>query len=1158
VTLFLKRWWWALLVLAVGLGVCRLRFDVDVLNLLPPDEPTVQGLKLYEKHFTNARELLISVRAQDAERAERLAGALAARLRQQTNLVAGASWQPPWMDDPAQLGELLGYLWLNQPPEMFGALTNRLAPDQLKSVLDQTKEILTTSMSPMDMARRAFDPFNLLNSPALTNLSGISIEQGQKMFASSEGKFRLVFVQSSVDLAGYRSCESWLKAIQAVVASLPAEQPKEEWEGVAVRYTGRPVFVKEIASSMQHDMSGSVVGTSAIIALLFWLTHRRWLPMLWLMTLLGIILAATLALGGLVLRTISVVSMGFAAVLLGLAVDYAVVHYQEALAHPQLTVPEIRRAIAPSILWAAITTMSAFLVLNLGGLPGLAQLGSLVAIGVGLAALVMVMIYLPPLFPRRRNPPPGYKPPRWWTYFVPARETAVPETPNSKLQPSDKHQASSSKLALAGLILCVALGVLCFRRPGLDRSGNALRPQHTEAESALAEITSEMGLPPDPLWLIISGREESQVYKRITAAENLLNGAVSNRIIGGFLLPGALWPRAEPQAANRPTAAVLGRQGPSLRTAALNEGFNTNALVLTEELVRTWARAGATTGVFWPTNAVSQWLLKRFVARTPDQWLVMGLIYPATNHVEAAELAGLSSRLSENHALLSSWELLGATTLKRVRGRLWQVVTPMVVLVLASLWFAFRRATEILLGLAVLAMSGVCLLATMAVAGWSWNLLNLMALPLMLGTGVDYSIFMQLALRRHGGDLDMVRRSIGRALMLCGGTAVAGFGSLALSSNPGMASLGKVCAVGIGANMLISVFLLPAWWRVFSPQSTVHSPQSGGGGSGECRVSSVEGSGARDGSRPSSTLDPRPSTLIRRPSVPSFYRVGLWRAGLAVVRVIPPGLMKCFCMAVAELYCLLRRRQCEVVVENFLPVLAGDRAAAWKAARRLHRKFAVKLVDLWRVESGVPVRDWLTNPPELEIIRLARQRGRGVLFITLHLGNWEHGGLLLNQLGIPLTILTLAEPDDGLTDLRIASRKRFGVETLIIGQDSFAFVEVIKRLQAGDALAISLDRPPPRGAVPIEFFGQPFGAPAAAAELARASGCALVGVTIVRRRAGYEVKVLPELVYDRKALGDREARRELTHQILRAFEPEIRKDVDQWYQFVPIWSQPKE
>ena len=129
--------------------------------------------------------------------------------------------------------------------------------------------------------------------------------------------------------------------------------------------------------------------------------------MLWLLTLLALILAATIALGGLVLGTISVVSLGFAAVLLGLAVDYAVVHYQEALAHPQLSVPEIRRAIAPSILWAAITTISAFLVLNLGGLPGLAQLGTLVAIGVALAALVMVMVFLPPLFPGRRNAGPS-------------------------------------------------------------------------------------------------------------------------------------------------------------------------------------------------------------------------------------------------------------------------------------------------------------------------------------------------------------------------------------------------------------------------------------------------------------------------------------------------------------------------------------------------------------------------------------------------------------------------------------------------------------------------------------------------------------------------------------------------------------------------------
>ena len=94
-----------------------MRIDVEMLNLLPPDQPAVQGLKLYQQHFANARELIITLRAPEAEKAERLAGALAARLREETNLVAGVSWQPPWMEQPAQVAELVAWLWLSQPPE---------------------------------------------------------------------------------------------------------------------------------------------------------------------------------------------------------------------------------------------------------------------------------------------------------------------------------------------------------------------------------------------------------------------------------------------------------------------------------------------------------------------------------------------------------------------------------------------------------------------------------------------------------------------------------------------------------------------------------------------------------------------------------------------------------------------------------------------------------------------------------------------------------------------------------------------------------------------------------------------------------------------------------------------------------------------------------
>ena len=91
-------------------------------------------------------------------------------------------------------------------------------------------------------------------------------------------------------------------------------------------------------------------------------------------------------------------------------------------------------------------------------------------------------------------------------------------------------------------------------------------------------------------------------------------------------------------------------------------------------------------------------------------------------------------------------------------------------------------------------------------------------------------------------------------------------------------------------------------------------------------------------------------------------------------------------------------------------------------------------------------------------------------------------------------------------------------------------------------------------AVTVELFGRPFRASAAAAELARASGCAVLGVTVVRQHNGYAAKILPEFQYDRQALGNREARRQFIQRILSAFEPEIRQHADQWFHFVPVWK----
>jgi uncharacterized protein len=801
---------WIVLPVLIALGLARLHFDVEVLDLLPSNNRAVEGLKLYQQRFSNARELIITVQADDAERTEAAARAIAEQLRKETNLVASVTWQPPWLENPGQTAELIGYLWLNQPPALFDELTNRLAPDKLPTALANTRDELAGSMSPGDIARLSYDPLRLTQLPESAAAAAPNFTQGGDLFGSRDGKFRIIFVEANTALASYKECYAWLQAIKAGIETARAnngflpDPTNPSRSSVFVEYSGRPAFVAEIARGMEHDITISVGGTSVIIAILFWLAHRRVKPMLWLLTLLALILAGTLALGGLIYGNINVVSMGFAAILLGLAVDYAVVHYQEALAHPEMSVPEIRGAIAPSIFWAATTTICAFLVLNFGGLPGLGQLGTLVGVGVALSAFIMIFAYLPPLFPERRKARP-----------IGAAKT---ETAAHAVAPPAPPQNKLAVLTGSAAVVLFSIAVLLFGIPKMDPTANALRPRDSKAYAALDKIQRELGQKQEPLWLLVAGPNESAVATKLDVVKPILDQAVINHVLAGYTLASAIWPRPDFQTANRGTAQKILAERDSIRSAILTNGFTENAFGLANGIFETWQRAAETPGVFWPTNDLDRWIFGKLTARTSTNFYALGFLYSNATNSEAG-LSALENQLepeSETGVWLSGWQLIGRAVLGSVMKNLWKLVVPMVGLVFLSLWLAFRRPLEILLSLAILILSGLFLMAIMRLTGWSWNLLNLMGLPLILGTGVDYSIFMQLALRRYHGDLNVAHRAVGRALLLCGGTAAAGFGALTFSSNAGMASLGQVCAVGIASNMLISVFLLPTWWAILT------------------------------------------------------------------------------------------------------------------------------------------------------------------------------------------------------------------------------------------------------------------------------------------------------------------------------------------------------
>jgi KDO2-lipid IV(A) lauroyltransferase len=295
-----------------------------------------------------------------------------------------------------------------------------------------------------------------------------------------------------------------------------------------------------------------------------------------------------------------------------------------------------------------------------------------------------------------------------------------------------------------------------------------------------------------------------------------------------------------------------------------------------------------------------------------------------------------------------------------------------------------------------------------------------------------------------------------------------------------------------------------------------------------------------------------PSAPARQPS--RLYGASAWRLGLAAARFLPDSPAEAAARSLAGLYARIASRRFDVVTQNLLPACNGDRNRAQSAAASLFRNFGTKLLDLWRFEAGLDIKNLFPALHGREHYDAALKTGRGVLLVTPHLGNWEFGAPLLTMNGYKLHVITLAEPGQGLTEMRQAARARWGIETVVIGRDPFAFVDVIRRLEAGATIALLVDRPPATSAVDVQLFGKPFAASIAVAELARATGCELLPVYLVREQEGYAARILPRVDYERASLRARECRQQLTQQLIDVFAPVIREHIDQWYHFVPVWK----
>jgi KDO2-lipid IV(A) lauroyltransferase len=248
-------------------------------------------------------------------------------------------------------------------------------------------------------------------------------------------------------------------------------------------------------------------------------------------------------------------------------------------------------------------------------------------------------------------------------------------------------------------------------------------------------------------------------------------------------------------------------------------------------------------------------------------------------------------------------------------------------------------------------------------------------------------------------------------------------------------------------------------------------------------------------------------------------------------------------------YLLCKERR--AALKGNLEALTTDPKRLHSLTRSCFENFLRMLHDFCDCAAGgTPrVNALLSDRRGFEFLEEARSRGKGTLLITGHLGAWELGGMALAGDGFPVNVVTLEEPTEELNRWRHEYRDRFGIKTITVGSDMFAFVEIIQALRRNELVAMLVDRPYMNSAVDVRFFDRSTRFSSAAARISQITQAAVLPAFVLQLEHGkYGCYAYPPI-----GMPATDSVEENSQRIANVFQSIIREFPEQWFNFVPIW-----